>query len=168
MLKRPPALGQKREAALAQAADLPQRRVASPGINVELLDPSGLLHRYVDAVTCTFVAGIGQHWHRVQERPQHAQDIFPGRGQVMDIARQDIGKPQRDPRSHVISIADLRRTHSPRATSCRTISRFRFLTVAELARKSRRRGRKDPPRTVPDLRAGFWTSARPGTGTPAT
>ena len=97
MLKRPPALGQQREAALAQAAHRPQQRIAGPGINVQLLDPGRLLHRDVDAVTSAFVARISQHRHRIQERPQHAQDILPCRGQVMHIARQHIRNPQRDP-----------------------------------------------------------------------
>ena len=45
------------------------------------------------------------------------------------------------------------------------ISWFWFLTVAELARKSRRRGRNDQPGIVPDLHAGFRPSASPGAGT---
>ena len=97
MLERFPALGQKREAALAQAAHRPQQRIAGLGINVQLFDPGRLLHRDVDAVTCAFITRIGQHRHGVQERPQHAQDILPGRSQVMDIARQHVRNPQRNP-----------------------------------------------------------------------
>jgi len=98
MLERPPALGQQREAALAQAAHRAQQRVPGPGINVQLFDPDRLLCRDVNSVTSTFVAGISQHRHGVQERPQHAQDILPGGGQVMNIARKHIRNPQRDPR----------------------------------------------------------------------
>ena len=85
MLERLPALGQQREAALAQAAHRAEQRVTGAGINVELFDPGWLLHRDVDAVTCAFVAGIGQDGHGFQERPQHAQDVLAGGGQVMDI-----------------------------------------------------------------------------------
>jgi hypothetical protein len=87
MLQRAPALRQQRETALAQAAHRAEQGVAGPGADVQLLDPGGLLDRDVDAVTSTFVAGIGQHGHGLQERPQHAQDVLAGGGQVVDIER---------------------------------------------------------------------------------
>ena len=74
MLERPPVLGQQREATLAQAAGPNAKARCGPGINVQLFDPS---------------------------RPGMAAarpDILPGRGQSMDIARQRIRNPQRDPR----------------------------------------------------------------------
>jgi hypothetical protein len=97
MLERLPPLGQQREAALAQAAHRADQRVPGPGINVELSAPGWLRHRHVNAMTCAFITRVGQHGHGVQERPQHPQDILPGRGQVMHIARQHIGNPQWDP-----------------------------------------------------------------------
>ena len=96
MLERPPPLGQRREPALAQAACRPQERIPGTGIDIEFLHASGFLYRDVDAVTCAFVAGIGQDGHGAQERPQHREDIFPCRGQVMDIAGQHIRDPHRD------------------------------------------------------------------------
>src|ERR1035437_4759040 len=90
MLERFPPLGQQREAALAQAAHRAQKRVTCPGINVQLFGPGRLLYRDVDAMTCAFVAGIGQDGHGIQERPQYCEDILAGGGQVMDIARQHI------------------------------------------------------------------------------
>jgi len=51
----------------------------------------------VDAVTSAFVPGIGQHGHGLQERPQHAQDVLAGGGQVVDIAGKHIRNPQRYP-----------------------------------------------------------------------
>jgi hypothetical protein len=92
-----PALGQKREAAFVQAAHRPDQRVAGAGIDVQLPDPGGFPHRDVDAVTCAVVAGIGQHRQAGQERPQDAQDVLAGGGQVMDIAGKHIRDPQRDP-----------------------------------------------------------------------
>jgi hypothetical protein len=58
-----------------------------PGADIQFLDPSGLLHRDVDTVTCAFVPGIGQDGHGVQERAQHGQHVLPGRGQVMHTER---------------------------------------------------------------------------------
>src|ERR1017187_2857594 len=97
MLERFPPLGQQREAALAQAAHRAQKRVTCPGINVQLFGPGRLLYRDEDAMTCAFVAGIGQDGHGIQERPQYCEDILAGGGQVMDIARQHIRDPQRYP-----------------------------------------------------------------------
>jgi len=48
-------------------------------------------------MTSAFIPGIGQHRHGIAERPQHAQHVLPGRGQVMHIARQHVRDPQRDP-----------------------------------------------------------------------
>ena len=98
MLERPPALGQQREAAFAQASHRAEQCVAGSGINVKLFDPSRFLHRDVDTVTGAFVARIGQQGHGFQERPHQGKDILTGGGQVMDTARQHIGDPQRDPR----------------------------------------------------------------------
>ena len=97
MLEGLPALGQKREAALAQAARRPQQRIPGAIVNVGLFHAGGLLHRDVDPVTCAFVPGIGQRRHDIQERPQHRQDLLPRRGQVMNIARQHIRDPHRRP-----------------------------------------------------------------------
>jgi hypothetical protein len=47
-------------------------------------------------VTCSFVAGIGQHRHGLQERPEDPQDVLAGGGQVMDIAGKHVRNPQRD------------------------------------------------------------------------
>ena len=49
-------------------------------------------------MTSTFIARIGQHGHGIQERPPYRQDILPGGGQVMHIARKHIRNPQRYPR----------------------------------------------------------------------
>ena len=92
MLKRFPPLSQQREAALARAAHRAQKRVAGPGINVEFCDPGPLLHRDVDAVTCAFVAGIGQHGHRVQERPQQVgEHLGPSGATAVIGAMRDGG-----------------------------------------------------------------------------
>ena len=90
-------LRQQRETALAQAPHRADQPVPGPGINVEFPAPGGLLHRDVDAVTSSFVPGIGQHRHGIAERPQHAHDVLPGCGQVMHIARQHVRNPRRDP-----------------------------------------------------------------------
>ena len=65
MLERFPALGQQREAALAQAAHRPQQRVPGPGINVQLSAPGGLLHRDVNSVTSAFITRIGRKYSEV-------------------------------------------------------------------------------------------------------
>ena len=57
MLERFPALGQKREAALARAARRAERRVARPGAEAQLLDPGGLPDRAVNTAARAFVAG---------------------------------------------------------------------------------------------------------------
>jgi hypothetical protein len=98
MLERFPPLSQQRKAAFAQAAHRADQRVPGPGINVQLLGPGRPLHWDVNALTSTFVSRVSQHRHGLAERPQHAQDILPGRGQVMNIARKHIRDPQRDPR----------------------------------------------------------------------
>lgn len=46
-------------------------------------------------MTCAFVRGISQGRHDAQERPQHREHILPGRGQVMDIAREHVRNPHR-------------------------------------------------------------------------
>jgi hypothetical protein len=45
----------------------------------------------MDAGACAFVAEVGLHGQARQERPQHAEDVLASGGQVMGIARQDIG-----------------------------------------------------------------------------
>jgi len=60
MLEGLPALGQKREAALAQAARRAQQRIPGAGVKVEFFHAGGLLHRDLDPVTCAFVPAIGQ------------------------------------------------------------------------------------------------------------
>ena len=65
MLKRLPPLAQQRETALAQAAHRANQRVPCPGINIELPDPGGLLHRDIDAVTSAFVCPTRPCWENV-------------------------------------------------------------------------------------------------------
>lgn len=93
MLERFPALGQKREAALARAARRAERRVARPGAEAQLLDPGGLPDEGVNTAACAFLAGVSQRGQARRERPQHAEDVPAGGGQVMDIAGKRIGDP---------------------------------------------------------------------------
>ncbi len=48
----------------------------------------------MDAGSGAVVARVGQDGQILQERAQHAEHVLAGGGQVVDVARQDVGDPQ--------------------------------------------------------------------------
>ena len=63
VLEGAPALGQEGEAAFSEGSYRAKERVVRLGVNVKFTSVLWLLHWREDAVTCTFVAGIGQDRH---------------------------------------------------------------------------------------------------------
>jgi hypothetical protein len=78
-----------------QAADRADQRVPGPRADIGFLVSRWLLHRRQDAVTCALVPAVGQDRHFLREREDRGQNQFPGRGQVIHVARQDVRDPHR-------------------------------------------------------------------------
>ena len=63
VLQGAPALGQEGEASLPEGSYCAEECIVRLGVDIKITPVSRLLHRGEDAVTCAFVAGVGQDRH---------------------------------------------------------------------------------------------------------
>src|SRR6266571_291323 len=96
VLKGPPALDQKREAAFSQAAQGSKERVVRAGIDIEFPPVLRLFHGGEYALAGALVAGIGEDRHLGCERPDDIENLTARGLDVVNVSRQDVGDPQRD------------------------------------------------------------------------